>query len=832
MPYRFLALLAALYVSAITTPLHAQGASASPLESAEAALKKNAAKILMRFASTAKSRKYGQKEKAAYELILNSYNSNDNRVRRALNYKMEAKEWKLIAPKKRRTWADKADRKGRFQVQQEWRKARLKLCEEHQKLGLEMLKGGSDFLARGKAHLRQAIQYNPMDKVSHLALGHKPTTINGVDYYGNDTEVTFINRMKVIETFALMLAKKTYDPQPVPALPVELQKTGLEMYGAKTKNFTVFVRGTQENADDVVEWCERALDFLDFVVGDSHTRTKQLARRRMAAWGWIGILWTEPEMRKFLNANPSLVKDRQGKYFNLNFQSNKKTCQVAHINMPSYMHDFLIAHVFHYGLGSGNLNNIGLLEGIHHAATWFLKSTCFAKFGAEPKGTVSSKKKSLPEGANWWLREMRNQAIAGNDVPLNVVPRTELYKFHADVRLKTWSFGVWAMARFPDTWLNFARKCPHNKIPFPSEIDAIGAKVFGIPLEQVEAEWRQWASGRGVSAAATGYGPPLLPEFPNNDEIEGLERLNAVRGAVTCWAAPVKRPAKTDKGSTKGVTINAPPNQWNKVLPQCELDSEATAACKDHAKFFGKHEEHWKWPEAHEEDPAKEGFTPRGMRAGLRSVIVWSTGSMDATKAIDSWIGTVYHRFPLLEYNIKRFGIAYDNTGKCEVIVLDMGSLQEPRDQELEIACGLIAWPPSGMKRVPRQFSYTEHPNPLADVGLDFEAQKDTGYPVSLQFSKLIIQNTTQATMMLYEAKKRGNGYEAGDRVPCWLHTPDKPLLKRMVMRNVVFVIPKAVLKSKQAYKAVVKMTVGGGPKVYEWVFTTGSKMQGLGKLR
>jgi hypothetical protein len=53
-----------------------------------------------------------------------------------------------------------------------------------------------------------------------------------------------------------------------------------------------------------------------------------------------------------------------------------------------------------------------------------------------------------------------------------------------------------------------------------------------------------------------------------------------------------------------------------------------------------------------------------------------------------------------------------------------------------------------------------------------------------------------------------------------------------MVMRNVVFVIPKAVLKSKQAYKAVVKMTVGGGPKVYEWVFTTGSKMQGLGKLR
>jgi hypothetical protein len=204
---------------------------------------------------------------------------------------------------------------------------------------------------------------------------------------------------------------------------------------------------------------------------------------------------------------------------------------------------------------------------------------------------------------------------------------------------------------------------------------------------------------------------------------------------------------------------------------------------------------------------------------------------MDASKAIDQWIGTVYHRFPLLEYNIKRFGIAFDDTGKCEVIVLDMGSLQEPRQDDLERACAFIAWPPNDMKNVPRQFAFTEHPNPLADVGLDFEDQKDTGYPVSLQFSRLIANAASNVTMRLYEGKKVGGKIEAGEQVPCWLHTPDNPLLKRMVLRNVVFVIPKAVLKPRTLYKAEVELTAGG-PRNYSWSFTTGTKMQGLGRLK
>ena len=160
-----------------------------------------------------------------------------------------------------------------------------------------------------------------------------------------------------------------------------------------------------------------------------------------------------------------------------------------------------------------------------------------------------------------------------------------------------------------------------------------------------------------------------------------------------------------------------------------------------------------------------------------------------------------------------------------------MGSLEEPPLPKYERSYGFVAWPPDGMKGVPRQFAFTEHPNPLEDVGLDFEAQQDTGYPVSLQFTRHVVLNSTVSGMRLFKAKKRGAKYENGEEIPCWLHTPDEPLYKRLVMRDVVFVIPKEVLESNETYKAVVSMTYRGVPREVEWTFTTGSRMQGLGKL-
>ncbi len=829
---RTLALLTVLSAFVCAPVLAAQ--NDKPQTPAEAELSKNATKILTKFASFARSKKLAPMERQAYGLILSDYDPDHARSRKALDFKKVKGEWELAPPKKRRNWEDKANRKGRFQVQQEWRNTCAKLASEHRELGLAMTDDQGQVTASGKWHLEQAILYDPLDKAAHEALGHQPWENLGVSYYGTAEEVAFMKRMKEIETTALMLAQKEYKVEPIDELPPALDVLGLEMYGAKSEHFTLFTRGTQENADNLCQWGERALEFLDFVTGDMAKTEGRRARRIMKNFGYMGFLWTDLEMDVFKESNPNLVPNRKAKFYNINFRDKKnRLCQVVTRLTPAQMDDHIIAEVFHYGLGGSEVNNVGLVEGIHHAATWFLKSTCITKFGAEPKGTATENKLVLPEGANWWMREMRNQSISKTDTPLNVVPRVELAAFKPDVRLKTWSFHVWAMARFPNKWLKFARNWPSGKKPFPEQVEETAQKIFGIPLSEVEAQWRKWASGRGVTAAATGYGPPLLPEFPNDDELDGLERLNKVRSVVSCFQEFDKEEGddkKKKKTSSKDRKVDK--DGWAKGMMACELDSEATAACKDHAVFLSMHKDHWKWPEAHEEDPAKDGFSPRGMRAGLRSVIVMSEGQLDAANSIDQWIGTVYHRFPLLEYNIKRFGLAHAAGPEGEVVVLDMGSLEEPLNQEWEREFAFVAWPPNGMKNVPRQFAYTEHPNPLADVGIDFDGQKNTGYPVSLQFTRLIMQQTGDCSMALYEAKKRGAKYEAGEEVPCWLHTPDNPLLKRMVLRDVVFVIPKEVLKSNQAYKAVVTLTLAGGQRKFEWAFTTGAQKQGLGKLK
>lgn len=289
-------------------------------------------------------------------------------------------------------------------------------------------------------------------------------------------------------------------------------------------------------------------------------------------------------------------------------------------------------------------------------------------------------------------------------------------------------------------------------------------------------------------------------------------------------------------------------------LPLTDLDAEASMACEAHASFLCKWpKEHLRWPEAHEENPALEGYSPRGMRAGMRSVIIWREGSADADwsrDSVDGWMGTVYHRFPLLEHNVFRFGFAYVVDQGYSVGVLDMGSLEEPYDPSK--APKLVAWPPPDMKDVPRQFHGIEQPNPLDDQP---ENQRDitkTGYPVSLQFQREYAGQLTGASIVMYELKspkgkvpaknmvaenskehnewkaRRGEPTQWGV-VPIWTHTPMEPLLKHLEEKEVVFAIPKDHLRAKTTYQVEVRIeAAGNSPLCFVWEFTTGQQMQGL----
>jgi hypothetical protein len=497
------------------------------------------------------------------------------------------------------------------------------------------------------------------------------------------------------------------------------------------------------------------------------------------------------------------------------------------------MHDALIAFVFHLGIGAGM--NSALVEGLHHAATWYLMSTSITTFGALPEGTAGKEELRLPESTNWWLRKVRDDALAGNDWPLNQVPRERLSSFRNDVRIKSWSFMTWVLARYPDQWLEFFTKVPADKIPFPEEIDKIGEAAFGKKLAEVEAEWREWARGDSGVAAATGYGPPLLPARPNKEELAALERMNSARGTNCAYVVTGSQP-------TDGVM---------QPLPPTELDAEASMACEDHARYLTRWpEEHLKGPEAHEENPAREGFSPRGMRAGLRSVIVFlnADGGVEfATESVDGWLGTVYHRFPLLEHNIFRFGYSYVYDNGYSIGVLDMGSLQEPYDPKK--APQFVAWPPPDMKGVPVQFDGIEHPNPLDDQPENERDITMTGYPVSLQLQQEFAAQLTASDIALYEVKGKGkvpakhfvredqdakseHGQWAGrrgDPVAVWVHTPAEPLLKRMEEKQVVFAIPKAHLKKNTTFQADVRLVTAGNPPLhFVWEFTTGSQERGL----
>jgi hypothetical protein len=86
--------------------------------------------------------------------------------------------------------------------------------------------------------------------------------------------------------------------------------------------------------------------------------------------------------------------------------------------------------------------------------------------------------------------------------------------------------------------------------------------------------------------------------------------------------------------------------------------------------------------------------------------------------------------------------------------------------------------------------------------------------------------------MVLYECKKRGSEYVADNVVPCWLHTPKTPLLKRQERTDVVFLIPKQHLEPKTTYEVTVTLSVLAGDDSVKWRFTTGTDRTGHGALK
>lgn len=291
--------------------------------------------------------------------------------------------------------------------------------------------------------------------------------------------------------------------------------------------------------------------------------------------------------------------------------------------------------------------------------------------------------------------------------------------------------------------------------------------AVGCPLPEFEERWRAWlfAGEPPAGLAQTLGAAPVDPVSPPEK-------------AVLAYLDKVRRQTLGKDAAGVG------------------MDRELSDGCRAHAVYLTKNSKQLsEWPGAHEEYPDQPSYSPEGARAGLSSVIAPGVGGPE--DAIDGWIGTFYHRLPLLEPGLVRIGWGIEG----HVAVLDAGSLVAPTEIPVH-----VAWPASGAKDVPRRFC-AELPNPVP--GAD---QSQWGYPVTLQF----FENDPELTMRLFAGNQRG-----GQEIPCHFSTPKKPTNTELAPAGTFCLIPKIPLAANTTYT----VAVDGWPKNdagTDWQFTTG----------
>ncbi|MFK7741094.1 MAG: tetratricopeptide repeat protein [Planctomycetota bacterium] len=823
--------------------LAAPAVRAQDLTKDEQTLTKQCVKALSRFATKAKSKKVGPRAKQAYDLVL-EYDPENRRARSELGFRKVKDVWVNLPPEKRKKWRDKAKYEDRYTVLEDWADTAIQLSKSHTTYGSKLKAAGKDALAMQS--FQKAIYYNPNNEEANLAVGHK----KGEGFYGTDAQITFAKRMKEIEVKAVEFARKEYSVEELgeDKMPVEIRnlidqapewmlEPSFEVHGAKSGNFTVWCRGSQDLANDCAMWAERTVEFMVWLIGEKAAKRYRFVERSTGRWGWQGFLATNREREEFLKANPQILDGRSPKeamqFANNTWRSPQGLAVMKVGTSPRRIHDALISYVVMDGLCLQRNDGVG--QGIIHAVTWYLKATSISKWGAIPEGTVGEDSLNLPEGTNWWMRTIRDQAVSNQDWAMAQVPRERLARFRNDCRLKTWSLMTWMFAAYPEKWLSFYLGLPDadKKVPTLEEVEEVVVATLGKSSEKVDAEWREWARGDSGVAYGTGYGPPLLPERPSDIELTALEQVNLVR---------MQEIGYTWKGGG-----NMTEGSWV-TLSECEMDAETSIGCDLHARYVTNHPELSQDTDMriHEEDPAHEDFTRQGQQSGGGNII-WSTGR--ATKAfakdsIDGWISAIYHRLPMLRHNIKRLGYAHFDNGEYSVSVLDMSSLEEPYDPGT--APRLVAWPGNNAKNVPTHFGDPEMPNPLADQPEGEQDITKCGYVVSLQLMNEVSRILGECDIELWESRKGGrppakNFVAKGSQdftawtsrcrkeVECYKHTPKVPLNKKRDQRDVLFAIPKDPLDRGKAYQARAYLQLGGADTlVFIWEFTTGSQKEGL----
>ena len=356
----------------------------------------------------------------------------------------------------------------------------------------------------------------------------------------------------------------------------------------------------------------------------------------------------------------------------------------------------------------------------------------------------------------WLAREQK-------DPPWVRTFRDRSGKIAGDERLKATSMAEFLAEHGP--LLPLFRATSIEKVAGGKIVRALEGAI-GEPLARLESRWRSWllrGAASGILARLEGRARPD-------------ESLSPAARRTLAYLNRLRAEARVD------------PVRFDFGLGE---DAER------HAVYLSKNPgQASRWPDAHEEYPDRPGFSPRGSWAGLHSVIAPGTDSVE--DAIDAWLGTFYHRLPLLHPGLLAVG-----WGSCErFVVLDSGSLVvEPR------FAVEVPWPARGAKGVPTCFA-PELPNPVPG-----EDQSRWGYPVTLQLWTESGEDMVDVTMTLHEGKR------GGSVVPCHDSTPARPSNPELAPANAYCLIPRSHLRPGTRYVVVAKIVDPAREIV--WDFTT-----------
>jgi hypothetical protein len=230
-----------------------------------------------------------------------------------------------------------------------------------------------------------------------------------------------------------------------------------------------------------------------------------------------------------------------------------------------------------------------------------------------------------------------------------------------------------------------------------------------------------------------------------------------------------------------------------------EIDAGLSEGAAKHARYLKKNPAQLKaWPDAHEEWPDRPEFSPEGSWAATHSVILPGVTTPEA--ALTGWLGTFYHRLPLLHPGLMRVGWASND----QVSVLDTGSLARPLSGSWH-----VVWPFDGMTDVPVLFE-KELPSPVpGETG-------HLGYPVTLQVP---VQAADQAPPSIMLALREGT--PNGPEVTCHVSTPSNPSNPDVAVADAWCLIPTAPLKRMTNYYVTARWSTGGK---MAWTFKTGKQ--------